>query len=183
MTCIFCSHGYAPFFQAIQPQLNSLRTFLMQQSKTLPPSSVMAHKKTPPSVSSPASSANAALASTPVSSRKTSPANPVVDSSLSRPPTYKRSSTSPRLTFADERVSSPPAEASAEATATSDGSLSNTKNITARSLERVNCVETDDSKQVAAVRSSSESALDGLTAAADEQLMQEDGGGMGCILS
>merc|ERR1719510_1438137 len=27
-------HGYAPFFQAIQPQLNSLRTYLLQQSKS-----------------------------------------------------------------------------------------------------------------------------------------------------
>ena len=30
----FYSHGYAPFFQAIQPQLNSLRTYLLQQSKS-----------------------------------------------------------------------------------------------------------------------------------------------------
>ena len=30
----FFSHGYAPFFQAIQPQLNSLRTYLLQQSKS-----------------------------------------------------------------------------------------------------------------------------------------------------
>ena len=29
---LFCSHGYTPFFQAIQPQLNSLRTFLLNQS-------------------------------------------------------------------------------------------------------------------------------------------------------
>merc|ERR1711953_844171 len=40
-------HGYAPFFQAIQPQLNSLRTYLLHQSKMSP---------TPPSSSSSSSS-------------------------------------------------------------------------------------------------------------------------------
>ncbi len=65
------SHGYAPFFQAIQPQLNSLRTFLLQQSKTsaasLPsqhPSALQQGKKaTPPSSGSLGSLQAAAAAS------------------------------------------------------------------------------------------------------------------------
>jgi hypothetical protein len=39
------SHGYAPFFQAIQPQLNTLRTYLLQTS-------AMAHKKSLPTETS-----------------------------------------------------------------------------------------------------------------------------------
>ena len=39
------SHGYAPFFQAIQPQLNSLRTYLLQHQQKNSSSHLPPHKK------------------------------------------------------------------------------------------------------------------------------------------
>jgi len=41
---LFFSHGYAPFFQAIQPQLNSLRMFLLQNPKGPGTGIAAAHK-------------------------------------------------------------------------------------------------------------------------------------------
>ena len=50
------SHGYTPFFQAIQPQLNSLRTFLLSQStKTVIGQPPLASPTTP-QLTSPSSS-------------------------------------------------------------------------------------------------------------------------------
>ena len=83
MNVLLCSHGYAPFFQAIQPQLNSLRTFLLQHSKSL-------SKLVTASMASVAQQAASASPILPPSSRKSTldsvgsaGKNPVYDAMLS----------------------------------------------------------------------------------------------------
>ncbi len=112
-------HGYAPFFQAIQPQLNSLRTFLLQQSKSaqLPTphrkSSLPPSRKTSPASTSGLHQSSGSLGN-PTPKSSTASAGPgAAGTPAGMTPTgrplfggghhpYKRSSTSPRLILNDE---------------------------------------------------------------------------------